>query len=123
VDPPYPAKGDAEGWRTWWTRHCAAWSDYWSATGQDPAAGIFGDGETEDCYSLEVLEALSPPDYAARLKELSADERARIRRSMGIPDPFGDEHMARFLRSVEESPDVAALIAKALRQASEGGAE
>jgi hypothetical protein len=47
-DLPHPPKGDKEGWHKWWQHHNEVWSAYWSATGQNPADGIFTSEEPRE---------------------------------------------------------------------------
>jgi hypothetical protein len=101
VEQAHPPKGEKTAWHEWWRRYNTAWAAYWSATGQDPAAGIFGGEEV----ALPSLADLPAPEQEEYLASCAPASRALIRRALQLPRPLSPAARASVLRDIAACPD------------------
>jgi hypothetical protein len=85
--PPYPARGDREGWERWW----AAYREAFRAAGAS-ADGIFDESASLSCGSTDLanlLPPVSPADRArrARRRRWRRRVRAEVRRVLAAELP------------------------------------
>jgi hypothetical protein len=115
--PPYPQRGDREGWSCWWNDYREAFRKAGAS-----ADGIF-DESASPSYDSTDLANLPPPVFAERLRQLPTHEQHRLRESFRIPPAASKGELVRLLRGLEENPDEKVALADELREAAAGGVQ